>query len=131
MTALLRSLLYALIFYPLTVVWCLAGIVAGLFGRRPTLAIVLSWVEVHHWLLNRVLAIHVRAEGDIPAGPHLIAVKHQSMLETLEMVRLTHLPVISSAARPVSVAQVRPGVQLALQVVEQPAGREDRRNTDP
>jgi 1-acyl-sn-glycerol-3-phosphate acyltransferase len=90
----LRSLAYAAIFYPLTVLWVLAGIVASLFGRGPTLAIVLSWVELHHWLAEHVLGIHVRLEGSIPAGPHLIAVKHQSMFETLEMVRLTNLPII-------------------------------------
>jgi 1-acyl-sn-glycerol-3-phosphate acyltransferase len=91
---LLRSLLYAAIFYPLTVLWVLSGIIASLFGRRPTLAVVLSWVELHHWLAETVLGIRVEVEGAIPAGPHLIAVKHQSMLETLEMVRLTNLPVI-------------------------------------
>jgi len=92
--AVVRSLLYAAIFYPVTFLWVLAGIPATLLGRRPTLAIVLSWVEIHHWLVTNVLAIDVRLEGTIPAGPHLIAVKHQSMLETLEMVRLTNLPVI-------------------------------------
>lgn len=89
-----RSLVYVLLFYPLTVLWVLAGIVATLFGRRPTLAVVLSWVEIHHWLVSHVLGIQIRLVGDIPARPHLIAVKHQSMLETLEMVRVTHLPVI-------------------------------------
>lgn len=92
--AVLRSLLYAAIFYPLTVLWVLGGIVAALFGRRPTLNVVLSWVDIHHWLAKNLLGIRVRVEGDIPPGPHLIAVKHQSMLETLEMVRLSHLPVI-------------------------------------
>jgi 1-acyl-sn-glycerol-3-phosphate acyltransferase len=63
-------------------------------GRRPTLAVVLSWVDLHHWLTSRVLGIRVRVEGAIPEGPKLIAVKHQSMFETLEMVRLMHLPII-------------------------------------
>lgn len=94
MIALLRSLLYAAIFYPLTLLWVLAGIVGSIFGRRPTLAVVLSWVDIHHWLVRNVLGIDVRLAGNIPHGPHLIAVKHQSMLETLEMVRLTNLPVI-------------------------------------
>lgn len=94
MTALLRSLLYAAIFYPMTVLWVLAGIAASLFGRRPTLAVVLNWVEIHHWLAERVLRIRIRVEGRIPPGPYLIAVKHQSILETTEMVRITHLPVI-------------------------------------
>lgn len=90
----LRSLLYAAIFYPMTALWVLAGITASLFGLRPTLAVVLSWTDVHHWLARRVLGIRTHIEGEIPPGPHLIAVKHQSMLETLEMVRITHLPVI-------------------------------------
>lgn len=89
-----RSLLYAAIFYPLTVCWVLVGLVASLLGRRPTLAVVLSWVDVHHWLCTTVLGIRIRVEGTIPAGSHLVAVKHQSMLETLEMVRLSNLPVI-------------------------------------
>jgi 1-acyl-sn-glycerol-3-phosphate acyltransferase len=92
--ALLRSLLFAAIFYPATVLWVLAGIVATLFGRRPTLAVVLSWVELFHWLTQNVLGIRPHVVGEIPPGPHLIAVKHQSMFETLEMVRLSKLPVI-------------------------------------
>lgn len=92
--ALLRSLLFAALFYPATVLWVLAGIVATLFGRRPTLAVVMSWVDLHRWLTGRVLGITSRVEGTIPSGPYLIAVKHQSMFETLEMVRLTDLPVI-------------------------------------
>lgn len=89
-----RSLLYAAIFYPATLFWVLTGMVASLFGRRATLAVVLSWTELNHWLAQHLLGIHVRVEGAIPPGPHLIAVKHESMLETLEMVRITHLPVI-------------------------------------
>lgn len=92
--ALLRSLLYAAIFYPATVLWVLVGVPASLFGRRPTLAVVLSWTDFHHWLCRHVLGIRIVAEGAIPPGPNLIAVKHQSMFETLEMVRLAHLPII-------------------------------------
>jgi 1-acyl-sn-glycerol-3-phosphate acyltransferase len=91
---LLRSLIYAAIFYPLTAIWCFGGVVASVVGRKPTLAVVLSWVEIHHKLARDVLGIKVRIEGSIPPGPFLIAVKHQSIFETLEMVRITHLPII-------------------------------------
>jgi 1-acyl-sn-glycerol-3-phosphate acyltransferase len=90
----LRSLLWAAVFYPATLLWVLGGLVASLFGHRPTLAVVLSWVRLNHWLCQHLLEIRVRVIGDIPPGPHLIAVKHQSMFETLEMVRLSRLPVI-------------------------------------
>ena len=94
MTAVLRSLLYAATFYPATVLWVLVGVPATLFGRKPTLAVVLSWTDMHRWLARHVLGIRARVEGEIPKGPMLIAVKHQSMFETLEMVRLTNLPII-------------------------------------
>jgi 1-acyl-sn-glycerol-3-phosphate acyltransferase len=92
--AVLQSLLYAAIFYPLTALWVVGGLAASLFGQGPTLAVVLSWVNLHHWLVRHVLGVRIRVDGSIPPGPHLIAVKHQSMLETLEMVRLSNLPVI-------------------------------------
>jgi 1-acyl-sn-glycerol-3-phosphate acyltransferase len=90
----LRSLLYAAIFYGATALWAVAGVVASLFARRPMFAVVVSWVDLNHWLARRLLGIHISVEGAIPPGPCLIAVKHQSMLETTEMVRLSNLPVI-------------------------------------
>jgi 1-acyl-sn-glycerol-3-phosphate acyltransferase len=94
LTALLRSLLYGAIFYPATFLWVLAGLLASLGGRKATLAVVLSWVDAHHWLAKHLLGIRVRVEGEIPPGPCLVAAKHQSMFETLEMVRVAHLPII-------------------------------------
>ena len=92
--AALRSLIYAAIFYPVTFLWVLVGVPASLLGRKQTLAIVLGWVNFHHWLARHVLGIRVHLEGEIPAGSNLIAVKHQSMFETLEMVRLGRQPII-------------------------------------
>lgn len=89
-----RSLLFAAIFYPATALWVLAGVGATLLGRRPTLAVVLAWVDFHHWLAKYVLGIRGQLIGELPSGPQLIAVKHQSMFETLEMVRLANLPVM-------------------------------------
>jgi len=92
--AVLRSLVYAAIFYPMTLLWVIAGLTFALFSRRLTLAVVLSWVEINHWLVTKVLDIQIHVKGEVPTGAHLIAVKHQSMLETMEMVRITNLPVI-------------------------------------
>src|SRR5690348_16535421 len=74
--------------------WVLTGILSLPFSHRWTLAVVLSWVDLHHWLCEHVLGITNRVEGVIPSGPYLIAAKHEAMYETLELVRLAHLPVI-------------------------------------
>ena len=91
---LLRSLLYAVIFYPATVLFVLAGAVATLFGMGPTRALVKSWADFHHLLARSILGIRTEVEGSIPNGAVLIAVKHQSMFETLEMERIADTPVI-------------------------------------
>ena len=92
--ALLRSLLYAILFYLGTILWVLTGVAATLFGRRPTLAVVLSWADLNHWLARHVLGIRTKLDGVIPEGAYLIAVKHEASLETTEMLRLSRLPVI-------------------------------------
>ena len=91
---LLRSLLFAAIFYLGTVLYVLAGILAMPFGRRPTLAIILGWMDFNGWLCKHLLGIRSRLDGTIPAEPHLIALKHESMYETMEMVRIFRLPVV-------------------------------------
>jgi 1-acyl-sn-glycerol-3-phosphate acyltransferase len=90
----LRSLLYALLFYPATAVFVLAGIAVTVFGREPTRALVRSWCSFSAVLADVLLGIRSRVEGRIPDGAVLIAVKHESMYETLEMVRIADTPVI-------------------------------------
>ena len=93
MTA-LRSLAYAVIFYPATFLFVLAGIAATLFGMNATRALVRSWTSFNHWLAGALLGIHTEVQGQIPPGAFLVAVKHESMLETLEMVRIADTPAI-------------------------------------
>ena len=90
----LRSAIYALIFYPATALFVVAGIVLSLFGGRATRALVTSWAAFHDDLCRLLLGIRYEVEGEIPAGAVLIAVKHESMYETLEMVRIGRAPVI-------------------------------------
>jgi len=91
---LLRSLAFALLFYLMTAFWVVTELVATAFGRQPIRTVVLNWSKANHWLAEHVLGIRTEVLGEIPAGPHLIAVKHETMFETLEMMRLSKLPVI-------------------------------------
>jgi len=89
----IRGIAYALIFYPATLLYVLACMVASLFGSRPMRSVVHAWTDLHHYLA-RLLGTRLAVQGSIPPGASLIAVKHQSMFETLEIVRLANTPVI-------------------------------------
>jgi 1-acyl-sn-glycerol-3-phosphate acyltransferase len=89
----IRAIAYALVFYPATLLYVLACMVASLFGSKPLRSVVHAWADCHH-RLARLLGTELIVEGTIPPGASLIAVKHQSMFETLEMMRLAKTPVI-------------------------------------
>jgi 1-acyl-sn-glycerol-3-phosphate acyltransferase len=91
---LVRSLLYAAIFYPATALFVIAGLVITLFGRPATRALVRSWTDFSDALARLVLGIEMKVEGTIPSGAALIAVKHESIYETLQMVRIAETPTI-------------------------------------
>jgi 1-acyl-sn-glycerol-3-phosphate acyltransferase len=91
---LVRALLFALIFYPGTLLFVLLGIVAGAIGTAPMLRVVYGWAHFHHWLAHDLFGIRTEIEGAIPPGPYLIAVKHQSMFETIEMLLFARVPII-------------------------------------
>src|SRR5689334_10254034 len=88
-----RRLIFALLFYPGTIVYVLSGMAASPFGTRPMRAVVLGWAAFHNWL-SRLVGIHVRIDGSIPSGQCLIAVKHESMFETIEMLHIANIPII-------------------------------------
>lgn len=88
-----RPALYALIFYPATLLFVIGCFVGSLFGSRPLQAVVHAWMDFHHHLA-RLLGTRIEVRGAIPSGAYLIAAKHQSMFETLELVRLARTPII-------------------------------------
>jgi 1-acyl-sn-glycerol-3-phosphate acyltransferase len=89
-----RSLLFALIFYPGTLLFVLVIIAATPFGDRPVRRLVHRWALFHYWLVRRVLGIRFQWDGEIPDGPFLIAVKHQAMVEAVDTLRFARLPVV-------------------------------------
>jgi 1-acyl-sn-glycerol-3-phosphate acyltransferase len=89
-----RAFLYALIFYPATLLYVITGLTLGLFATRPMRAVVHGWADLHEWLSVHLLGVRLRVDGRIPDGPCLIAVKHQSMYETIQMLRVARAPVV-------------------------------------
>src|SRR5690242_16449172 len=90
----IRSFLYALIFYPATILYVIVGLTLGLFAERPMQAVVHGWAHLHHWLAEHLLRVRLKIDGEIPEGPYLIAMKHQSMYETIQTLRVLQTPVV-------------------------------------
>ena len=91
---LVRSLLFALIFYPGTLVYISACFLVMPFGSRPLRSGVTAWTRFHGRCARFLLGIRPRVEGPLPSGPYLVASKHQAMFETLELVTLLDAPVL-------------------------------------
>lgn len=90
--SLLRSLIFYPVFYGITAVLVVASVVAIALGGDRLRQVVEAWARVHHWCLDVLLGITVRIEGELPQGPVLIAVKHESYFEAIDMPRLFRFP---------------------------------------
>lgn len=88
----LRSLLYALVFYPGSVLYVLVGIAVLPFGRNSVRRVADSWAGFNRACARFLLGIRTRVEGEVPSGPALVAVKHQSMFETTELALILDTP---------------------------------------
>ncbi|WP_191992963.1 lysophospholipid acyltransferase family protein [Sphingomonas parva] len=90
---LVRSIAFLIVFYSVTVVAILVAVPIGLVGGRPAVrAIARGWALYHRWCAAVLLGIRTRIEGAVPSGPVLIAAKHQSMYETMELVAILDNP---------------------------------------
>ena len=84
----LRSLVYNVLFYVLLVFWNIVAIPTFLMPRRAFMAVAKMWARSSVWLLRVVCntRLEVRGREKIPAGPLIVASKHQSMWETFALM---------------------------------------------
>jgi 1-acyl-sn-glycerol-3-phosphate acyltransferase len=87
-----RSALFAALFYPGTVLFVLAALACSPFGSGGVRAVAVGWAHFHRWCATNILRIRTRVEGTIPQGTVIVASKHQSMFETIDLVLVLRLP---------------------------------------
>jgi 1-acyl-sn-glycerol-3-phosphate acyltransferase len=88
----LRSLLFSLAFYGISIPIVLAVPLTALIGRKTLRAYATGWAGLLRTLARWLLGIETRIEGTIPPGPVLFAAKHESIFEALELTRLLGSP---------------------------------------
>lgn len=90
----LRSLIYQVLFYALLVFWIIVAIPTFVMPPRFFLAIAKTWsrqsVVLMRWVCGTRL--EVRGRHNIPAGPLIVASKHQSMWETFALLQFFDSP---------------------------------------
>jgi 1-acyl-sn-glycerol-3-phosphate acyltransferase len=79
----LRTLLFTILFYALSVPIVLSVPVSALFGRAAVIRHAHVWALMHRMLYRRIMGIRVVVE--LPPGTYFFAAKHQAMFETLEL----------------------------------------------
>lgn len=92
--ALLRNLLFYPLFYGVSALLVVASVLAVPMGQVALKGVVARWGEWHHWCVENVLGITIVQEGVIPDEPVLIAVKHESFFEAIDMPRLFSFPTV-------------------------------------
>jgi 1-acyl-sn-glycerol-3-phosphate acyltransferase len=89
---LLRSVLFSVVFFGGTFLLCIAGTVVAPFSRERLRDFALAWARLAVWSARVLCGIRLEVSGleNLPAGPALIASRHQSAFDT--MVWFTLVP---------------------------------------
>ena len=91
---LVRSLLFAIIFYIGSVPYVLTALIGANVSRPLLRAGVHGWSRYHLFCARWLLGIRLKLDGVLPQGAVLFAIKHEAMFETIDMPRLFRLPAV-------------------------------------
>jgi 1-acyl-sn-glycerol-3-phosphate acyltransferase len=94
MVSLVRSVVYTIVFYLGSIVFTVAAFASIPFGRPAIYAAPRGWAQFHSWCMRWLLGIRVVVEGALPQTGAIVALKHESMLETTEILRLFDRPAV-------------------------------------
>ena len=90
----LRSLVFNILFYVVFLLWSLVALPTFLMPRAAMLKVAAWWARTNIVLMRAICGIKVEFRGveKIPKGPLIVASKHQSMWETISLLRFFDAP---------------------------------------
>ncbi|MCW1430303.1 lysophospholipid acyltransferase family protein [Novosphingobium sp. JCM 18896] len=94
----LRSLVFYVVFYLGTAGYVLGSLAALAFGRRAFITAVDGWSGFHRLCARYLLGIRVVLEGELPTEGALIALKHESFFEAIDLPHMLHRPAVIAKA---------------------------------
>lgn len=94
MLTVLRSFAFMLLFYAGSACFVLGALLTGLFSPRSIPCVATLWSRFHRSAARWLLGQKIRMEGELPHGPYLYILKHESMFETIDLLCLFDRPAI-------------------------------------
>jgi 1-acyl-sn-glycerol-3-phosphate acyltransferase len=90
----LRSLVFNILFYLVFLFWVVVALPTFVLPRAALLRVANWWAQSNILLMRLICNIKVEFRGTekIPKGPLVVAVKHQSMWETISLLRFFEAP---------------------------------------
>jgi 1-acyl-sn-glycerol-3-phosphate acyltransferase len=90
----LRSLLFNILFYPVFLFWAVIALPTLAMPRAALMKVASWWAQSNIFLMRVICNIKVEFRGveKIPKGPLVVAAKHQSMWETISLLRFFEAP---------------------------------------
>lgn len=88
----LRSLLFYFVFYLGTVAYVLLSVPASWLGSGPFRTVVGAWSRFHHDCCRLILGMRVVVEGTFPNEGVIVAMRHESFFEAIDMTVQMHWP---------------------------------------
>ena len=88
-----RNIAFYVLFYFGSVFHVVGAIVVAPLGPRPLRRVVRAWSGYHRFCARWLLGIRVKVIGTLPAGGALLAMKHESFFEAIDLPALLRDPV--------------------------------------
>lgn len=92
--AILRALLYRLVFYGFSVPVVSAAALIAPFSEQAVRATARAWARLFVWCAAVFLGVRLEVRGHVPQGQAIVAIKHQSAYETILTLFLFHHPAV-------------------------------------
>jgi 1-acyl-sn-glycerol-3-phosphate acyltransferase len=98
LVAVLRSILFYTAFYGGTAILTLCAVPVALTDKRGMPAMVRAWARFHRFCVTVLLGIRIELRGEFPLKSALVAMKHESFFDPLELPNLFPRPAIFAKA---------------------------------
>ena len=119
----LRSLAFYVVFYCGSVVLVSLNMLTLLLPPGALLVMVRVWCRWHRWCCRHLLGIRVVVEGRMPDHPVLVAMRHESFFEAIDLPNLLRNPMIFAKQELLSIPLWgRLGRRYGLIAVDRDAG---------